>query len=186
MYKKYLPDNDYSEYIEDYTVYKCRKNIQCENGLFEIGSLVMLQVCDSDSEKIDVIDFKSVCMRVKNNTLECDYINQIKIDNLWDVAVIPVNMMSECFEKADEVNQRLKNVKKAEKNVNIITGVLVILLLILLFLFLIFACNKLTKLMIFVTITAVFDVGALMIILSRMKKIHIKFCDSIIFGSDVD
>lgn len=96
MYQKYVPDNDYSEWTESNTVYKCKKDIKCEYGIFENGSFVMLQVCDSDLERIYVIDFTSVCLRVKNNPFECDYVNHIKIDNLWDNVVIPVSMMSEC------------------------------------------------------------------------------------------
>lgn len=184
MYKKYIQDNDYSEYIEDNTVYTCRKDIKCENGFFESGSLVMLQVCNSDLEKINVIDFKSVCMRVKNNPFECDYVNQIKIDNLWDSAVIPINMISEYFEKADEVNQSLKNVKKAEKKASIITFILSVAILVLLFLVLIFFFNASVRTGTFMIVLAAFDVSVFIIIVNKVKKVHNKFCNTIIYGSD--
>lgn len=183
MYQKYVQDNDYSEYIEDYTVYKCRKDIECEDGFFKSGSLVMLQECNSDLEEIYIIDFKSVCMRVKNNPFECDYVNQVKIDNLWDSAVIPTNIMSECFEKADDVNQSLKNVKKADKKANITIFILMTSLLVLLILFFAFVFKEKTV-AIFITILAALDISTFIIVLKRIRKLHNTFCNSIIYGSD--
>lgn len=184
MYKKYVPDNDCSEYIEDNTVYKCRKDIKCENGLFEAGSLVMLDGCNSDSERIDVIDFQSVCIRVKNNPFECDYINRIKIDNLWDVAVIPVNMMSEYFEKADEVNQKLKNVKKSEKKVIALFFTLTILFWILFFFL---AVNISAEVpLLFMIALIVFDIGGFIFVVTAIKKLHFKFCNFVISCSDCE
>lgn len=144
MYKKYVPD--YSKYIKDDTVYQCKKEIKCEKGFFEKGSFVMLQVCNAKSEKIYIIDFTSVCERVKDNPLECDYI--IKCDNLynrdlWDKAQIPVNMMHDCFEKADEINHGLKGVEKEKKKifVEFFAFYIFFWILFLLILFLLFMLN---------------------------------------------
>lgn len=183
MYKKYVPDNDYSECIEDNMVYKCRKDIKCDNGVFESGSLVMLQVCNSDLERIYVIDFTSVCIRVKNNPFECDYLNQIKIDNLWDVAAISVNMMSDYFERADEVNQDLKKVKKFERKIIVVAFMLAILFWILFFFF-ILAFNISVEAILFMIALIVFDVGEFIFIVTAIKKVHSKFCDFVISCSD--
>lgn len=184
MYKKYIQDNDYSEYIEDNVVYKCRKDIKCDNGFFESDSLVMLQECNSDLERIYIIDFKSVCMRVKNNPFDYDYVNQVKVYNLWDSAVIPINMMSEYFEKADEVNRNLKNIKKAEKKATIITFILSAAILVLLFLAIIFFFNASVGIGTFMIALAAFDVITFIIIVKRIRKIHNTFCNSIIYSSD--
>ncbi len=183
MYKKYVMENDYYEWTEKSAVYRCKKDIKCDNGVFENGSLVMLHVCNSDLERIYVIDFMSVCIRVKNNPFECDYVNHIKMDNLWDSAVIPVNMMGECFEKADEVNQDLKNVKKSEKKVTVVAFMLSILALITIFALIIFCFNISVGAITVSIVIIALEVSGFIFIVTEVRKLHNKFCDSIMSDS---
>lgn len=61
MYKRSNPlPADYSEWVKTGTVYKCKKDIECKDGIFTKGSYVMLNVCSAEKGEIYVIDFASV------------------------------------------------------------------------------------------------------------------------------
>lgn len=53
MYKRNnpLPD-DYYEWAKPRTVYKCKKDIECKDGIFTKGSFVMLDVCSAEKGEI--------------------------------------------------------------------------------------------------------------------------------------
>jgi len=154
MYRKYVSENDYSRWTDKYTVYKCRKDIKCENGFFESGSYIMLYTCSADSEKLYVIDFISVCRKVKSNPYEYSYTNNIetKTDVLWDTVDIPPNMLDDYFKKADEVNQGIETVKKFERKIVAICLVLMVLDCVL---FCFSIANKSMKIMTGITITMI-------------------------------
>ncbi len=185
MYRKYGSENDYSKWTDKSTVYKCRKDIECENGFFESGSYIMLYTCSADLEKLYVIDFISVCRKVKSNPYEYSYTNNIetKTDVLWDTVDIPVNMLADYFEKADEVNQGIERVNKIERKISVICLVLAVLIFAL---FCFEIASKSMEIMTGITITMiVIAVSVCIFSYVGIKKINNTFCDSIIFGSDI-
>lgn len=185
MYRKYAPDNDYSEWTEEYTVLKCQKDIECERGVFEKDSLVMIQTCNSEEKSVNIIDFVSVCIRVKKNPSQCDYVNEIKIDNLWDYSVISPDDMDSFFERSDKINQKLHELKKTEKKMMVVMILGMLLSLIGASILVITVLAELgNSFLAFSTSLIAVGIGIILFANITANRKNIKFCDSVISCSD--
>lgn len=128
MYQKRNPLPDYSEWAKTRTVYKCRKDIECKDGIFTKGSFVMLDVCSAEKGEIYVIDFVSV---FENRFF--DYTNNITGVNVeHDTAVLLPNQLGECFDEVKELSYKINNHNKCINWSGRITVAILIILVILL------------------------------------------------------
>lgn len=109
MYKGNNPlPADYSEWAKTRTVYKCKKDIECKDGVFTKGSFVMLDVCSAEKGEVYVIDFASV---LKNRFFY--YTNDITGENIeHDIAVLLPNQLVDCFDEAKELSHKINNHNK--------------------------------------------------------------------------
>ena len=105
MYKRNnpLPD-DYSEWAKPRTVYKCKKDIECKDGIFTKGSFVMLDVCSAEKSEIYVIDFASM---LKNGVLGYTYRTSEYVK--YDKADLLPNQLVDCFDEVKELSHKLNN-----------------------------------------------------------------------------
>lgn len=114
MYEKYTKLPDYSEWTKKKTVYKCMTDIKCENGMFTTGSYVMLNVCSAEEGEIYVIDFISVCKKVKEDFNIINYTNDISETVEYDTISLLPNQLSNYFEEVKELNQKIKAIENSE------------------------------------------------------------------------
>lgn len=113
MYE-YAKSLDYSEWAKKKTVYKCMTDIECKNGVFTTGSYVMLNVCSAENGEIYVIDFISVCEKVKEDFNIINYTNDISETVVYDTISLLPNQLSNYFEEVKELNQKIKTIENSE------------------------------------------------------------------------
>ncbi len=114
MYK-YTKLPDYSEWAKKKTVYKCIKDIKCENGVFTTGSYVMLNVRSAEKGEIYLIDFISVCEKVKKDNFNViNYTNDISETVEYDTISLLPNQLSNYFEEVKELNSKIKTIENSE------------------------------------------------------------------------
>lgn len=146
MYKRINPlPADYSESVEMGTVYKCKKDIECKDGVFTKGSFVMLDVCSAEKGEIYVIDFVSM---LKNRVLDYTYGTNVKIER--DKADLLPNQLGDFFEEVKELSYKLDNYSKYAAWNAFITLMIIIIITILC------VCFKLNIGIIVVTVLAAF------------------------------
>lgn len=109
MYKRSNPlPADYSEWAKTRTVYKCKKDIECKDGIFTKGSYVMLNVCSAEKGEIYVIDFASVLKtRVFYFTNDMTDVN-VEHDK---VSLLP-NQLEDCFDEVKGLSHKISNHNK--------------------------------------------------------------------------
>lgn len=109
MYKRINPlPADYSEWAKARTVYKCKKDIECKDGVFTKGSLVMLNICSAEKGEIYVIDFDSVLEK-----RVFDYANVMMDLNVeYDKTSLLPNQLADCFDEVKELSYKLDNYSK--------------------------------------------------------------------------
>lgn len=109
MYKKINPlPADYSEWAKTGNVYKCKKDIECKDGIFTKGSCVMLNVCSAEKGEIYIIDFASVLEK------KVFYItnNMTDINVKHDKASLLPNQLGDCFDEVKGLSRKINNHNK--------------------------------------------------------------------------
>lgn len=156
MYKRNNPlPADYSEWAKARTVYKCKKDIECKDGVFTKGSLVMLDVCSAEKGEIYVIDFASM---LENRVLDYAYRTIEKVK--YDKAALISNQLGDFFEEVKELSYKLDNYSKYAAWNAFITLMIIIIITILC------VCFKLNIGIIAVTVLAAF-IGSQVFCLSK-------------------
>lgn len=108
MYKRINPlPADYSESVEMGTVYKCKKTVECKDGIFTKGSFVMLDVLSAEKGEIYVIDFAST---LKSGVWDYTYRTSEYVK--YDKADLLPNQLGDFFEEQKELSYKLDNYSK--------------------------------------------------------------------------
>lgn len=129
MYQRNNPlPVDYSEWAKTRTVYKCKRDINCRDGMFTKGSYVMLDVCSVEKGEIYVIDFASVLNhRIFDYTNDISDISGVNIEH--DTAVLLPNQLDDCFDKVEELSCKINKHGKYVLISNLIACMIAIILM---------------------------------------------------------
>ena len=105
------------------TVYRCIKDVECENWTFKKNSLILLNDSSTAVGEIYVVDFLSVCNKINNSICCMDYsvANDISSKVICRKVLISQSQYSEYFEEAEEINKKIKAINRYTDTVTCIT-----------------------------------------------------------------
>lgn len=97
--------------VDQDQIYQCREDIECPNGKFERGDLVLLQMIslrDNTDGRIWVTDFNAYGKRMISN--HCDYFTKSELKfNISDVIILSLDDFERLFEPVQELNSLWEN-----------------------------------------------------------------------------